>query len=328
MYRRLLFALSVLGGVLVTGTAGYLLIERWSVLDALYMTVITVATVGYAEVQPLSSGGRIFTMVVIFAGFGAMFLFVGTVVDFVFEGHWREFVEGRRMRKLVESLHDHHVVAGMGRVGLVVAHNLADEGVPFIIIDKAREAIDLADENDWPILDGDATDQDTLVAAGIERARSLVSTLDTDADNLFVTFTSRALNPELFIVARSTHESNEKRLRQAGANRVITPNEVSGRRMSTMVLHPFVSDFLDLVSHGDDVEYRLQEVSLRPDSEFAGKTIKEASVRDATGAYVLAIKGQDGHINTNPPADSLMRPHDKLVVLGTRQQLDALMRSV
>lgn len=328
MTRRLVFAFSVLGGVMVVGTIGYVVIEGWSLVDALYMTVITAATVGFSEVNPLSPAGRVLTMMVIFAGFGALLLLGGTMVDFVFEGNWRDFVEGRRMRRLMASLNDHHIVAGMGRVGSVVVRNLAEEGVQFIIIDKDREARDTADANGWPILVGDATDQDTLVAAGIERARSLVSTLDTDADNLFVTFTSRSLNPDLFIVARSTHESNEERLKQAGANRVITPNEVSGRRMSTMVLHPIVSDFLDLVTHGDDVEYRLQEVRLGPDSPYAGKSIKEARVRDVTGAYVLAIQESDGRINTNPPADSVMNAHDKLVVLGTEEQLDALMRAI
>jgi voltage-gated potassium channel len=324
----MVFAFTVLGGVLFGATVGYMLIEGWSLLDAAYMTVITVGTVGYAEVHPLSDLGRLFTMAVIFAGFGAMFLFVGTFVDFVFEGHWREFVEGRRMERAVASLENHNIVAGLGRVGSVVARSLAEEGVPFVCIDQDDDAIARADASGWPIIAGDATEQDTLVRAGIERASSLVTTLDTDADNLYVTFTSRSLNPDLFIVARSADESNEVRLAQAGANRVITPNEVSGRRMATMVLHPIVSDFLDLVTHGDEVEYQLREIRLAPGSPYAGKTIAEARVREATGAYVLAIQSREGKINTNPSPDSVMQPHDKLVVLGTEQQLEALTRSV
>lgn len=328
MLKRLTLALSALGAVLVGGTVGYMVIEKWPLFDALYMTVITVGTVGYAEIHPLSQLGRAFTMVLIFAGFGSMVLFVGTIVDFVVEGHWRDFVEDRRMSRIIDSLTNHHVVAGLGRVGSVVARSLAEEGVPFVVIDKDPEAAKEATKNDWPLIAGDATDQATLVAAGIEKARSLVSTLDTDADNLFVTFTSRSMNADVFIVARSTHESNEDRLKQAGANRVITPNEVSGRRMATMVLHPVVSDFLDLVTHGDELEFRLQEAELSGESSFAGKTIAEARVRDVTGAYVLAVKRSDGSVNTNPPADTVMQASDRLVVLGTEEQLEALMRSV
>lgn len=328
MYRRMVFAMSVLIGVLVVGTAGYVTIEGWSIFDALYMTVITVGTIGYGETHPLTQAGRAFTMLIIFAGFGAMFLFVGTVVDFIFEGHLRDLVEGRRMKRVIASLDGHTIVAGMGRVGSVVVRSLAEESVPFIIIDHSREAIDHADENGWPVLDADATDQETLIAAGVEKAKSLVSTLDTDADNLFVTFSARTLNPELFIVARSTHESNEERLRQAGANRVITPNEVSGRRMATMVMHPVVSDYLDIVTHGDDVEFRLQEVSVPSSGALAGKTIRDACIRDVTGAYVLAIQSPNGRINTNPPADAVMNASDKLVVLGTEEQLKALERAL
>jgi voltage-gated potassium channel len=328
MRRRLTFAFGVLAAVLLGGTLGYMFIEGWTWYDSLYMTVITVGTIGYEEVAPLSPVGRAFNMAVIFAGFGTMFLVVGTTVDFIFEGHWRQFVEGRRMNRRIDSLDRHHIVAGMGRVGSVVARQLADEGAPFIIIDKDKDVIELADEKDWIVLAADATDQDSLVQAGVERARSLVSTLDTDADNLFVTFTARSLNPDLFIVARSTHESNEDRLRQAGANRVITPNAVSGRRMATMVLHPVVSDFLDLVTHGEEVEFRLQEVVLGPQSQFAGKTIGESRVRDVTGAYVLAIQSPEGHVSTSPPADAMMNAHDKLVVLGTAEQLEALERTV
>jgi voltage-gated potassium channel len=292
------------------------------------MTVITVGTVGYAEVEPLTTAGRIFTMLLIFAGFGAMFFFVGTMVEFVLEGHLREFLEGRRMKKLIEGLHDHHIVAGTGRVGSVVARSLAEEGAPFIIIDQCEDCVTIADERGWPILHADATDEGVLRLAGVERARSLISTLDTDADNLFVTFTARSLNSDIFIVARSTHETAEEKIRRAGANRVITPNEISGQRMATMVLHPVISDYLDLVTHGDNVEYRLQEFELSSSSAFAGKTIKEAHVRDVTGAYILAIQDSRGMINTNPPPDSTMNAGDRLVAIGTESQLEALEKSV
>ncbi len=324
MMRRLAIALGVLGAVIVAGIAGYVLIEGWSVLDALYMTVITVGTVGYSEVHELTSGGRVFTMALIFGGFGAMIFFLGTVIDFVVEGHLRGYVEGRRMEKRIESLTGHHIVAGLGRVGSVVAAMLEEEDGAFVVIDADEERVEYAREQGWLVVEGDATAEETLYQAGVERARSLVTTLDTDADNLFVTFTARSLSSDIFIVARSSHESSEGKLRKAGANRVLTPNIIGGRRMATMVLHPVVSDFLDLVTHGDKVEFRLQEVELNGGSPLVGKTISEASVRDKTGAYILAIQSPSGTVNTNPSSDTMLEVGDRLVVLGTSSQLRSL----
>ena len=328
MYRRVIFALSGLGIVLAVGTGGYMFLGDWDFLDALYMTVITVGTVGYDEVRELSDPGRIFTMLLIFAGFGAMVFFLGTMIDFVVEGHLKGILEGRRMQRRISTLSRHHVVAGLGRVGMVVARTLAEEGVPFVVVDIDKDAIARAHEKDWIVVEGDATEEETLLAAGVDKAHSLVTALDTDADNLFVTFTSRALNADLFIVSRSTSERSESRIKKAGANRVITPNEIGGRRMAAMVTHPVISDFLDVVSHGEQVEFRLQEVELKEGCPLAGKSIKDARVRDATGAYILAVQGQDGDVNTNPSSDTVLRLGDKLVALGTEAQLNSLMDSL
>ena len=325
MYRRVILALSGLGIVLVVGTVGYMFLGDWEFIDALYMTVITVGTVGYAEVRELSDLGRIFTMLLIFAGFGVMVFFLGTMIDFVVEGHLKGLLEGRRMQRRINTLNRHHVVAGLGRVGMVVARTLAEEDVPFVVVDIDKEAIARAHEKDWIVVEGDATEEETLLAAGVDKAHSLVTALDTDADNLFVTFTSRALNADLFIVSRSTHERSEAKIKKAGANRVITPNEIGGRRMAAMVTHPVISDFLDVVSHGEQLEFRLQEIELGRDSSLTDKSIKDARVRDATGAYILAIQGQGGTVNTNPSSDTVLRPGDKLVALGTEEQLNSLM---
>lgn len=328
MKRRLLLATLVLSLVLVLGTVGYALIEGWSIFEALYMTVITVGTVGFAEVNPLSDAGRAFTMGLILIGFGALVFALGTFVDFIVEGHLRELLEGRRMQSNIERLTGHHIIAGMGRVGSVVARSLAEESVSFVVIDKDEECIARARAEGWLVVDGDASDEQTLTAAGIERAKSLVTALDSDADNLFVTFTARTMNPGVFIVARSSQEASEVKLRKAGANRVLTPNVIGGRRMAGMVLHPVVSDYLDLVTHGDGVEFRLQELEIPAASALSGSSIKNAQIRDVTGAYVLAIHSRGGDVNTNPAADTIIREGDRLVVLGTSEQIDALMRVV
>lgn len=321
MTRRLLFAAAALTGVLVVGMLGYVAIEGWSPLDSLYMTVITVGTVGFREMGPLSTAGKLFTMGLIIAGVGALGFSLGTFIDFILEGHLTGILEARRMESRIKSLTDHYILAGMGRVGSVVARMLHEEGVTFVVIDHDEETLEGVAENGWLAVHGDATDERTLRDAGVERARGLVTALDTDAENTFVTLSARALNPEIFIVSRSSNETSEAKLRKAGANRVMTPTVVGGRRMATMVLHPVVADYLDLISHGGEIEFRLEELDVSPGSKVDGKTIGELRIRHETGAFILAIKGLDGAIDTNPWADTSLRAGDRLVVFGTPSQL-------
>jgi voltage-gated potassium channel len=318
------WAFGILVGVLVAGTVGYMLIEGWGVFDALYMTTITVGTVGFSEVHPLSPAGRLFTILLIIAGVGALAYAFGQLVEFVLEGRIQDILEGRRMGRRLEELSGHTVVAGFGRVGSVVARSLADEGASFVVVDLADESETVAREADWLFVRGDATEEEILEQAGIGRAASIVSCLSSDAENLFVTVTARALNPDLFIVARSSHESTEAKLLKAGANRTITPNVISGRRMASMVLHPTVSDYLDIVSSGAGVEFRLQEIQLGRDSCFVGRSIADARIREITGAQVVAIVKGDGTVDANPSAASVLSAGERLVVLGTADQVAVL----
>ncbi|PKQ30276.1 MAG: potassium channel protein [Actinobacteria bacterium HGW-Actinobacteria-10] len=265
--------------VIVGGVVGYVFIEGVPAFDALYMTVITVATVGFTETFELSTAGRAFTMLLIVSGLGVVLFAVGTFIDFVVEGHFRRMVEGRRMASDIGHLNKHQIVAGMGRVGSVVARVLADEGARFVVVDHDVDRVKSARANGWLIVHGDASDEGVLASAGIERAYSLITALDSDAANLFVTVTARAMNSELFIVARSSHESTESKLLAAGADRIMTPNVLGGRRMANMVLHPAVSDYLDLVSHGDSVEYRMQDVPLSTASSLVGKSANRFGIR-------------------------------------------------
>ncbi len=324
MVRRVVIAASLLLAVLVAGTVGYRLIEGWGTLDSLYMTVITIATVGYREVAPLSSAGRIFTIVLIFAGVGGIAYSFGVIVEFMVEGHLRTLLEGRRMHKRIAELTGHHIVVGIGRVGSVVARSLAEEGVPFVVIDSCDECRIAAEEAGWLFVHGDATDENILREAGVERARGLVTAVDTDADNLFVALTARSLNPSIYIVARSSSVVSEAKILRSGADRVLTPNVIGGRRMADMVLHPVVSDYLDVVTHGDEIEFRLDSITVGAGSRLLGQTIREAQVRDRTGAYILAVRSAEGALNPNPPADTVFSRGDELVVLGTRAQLAEL----
>lgn len=321
--RRARTAALLLLGVLAAGTVGYMLIEGWGLLDAVYMTVITVATVGFREVHPLSEAGHWFTIALVFSGVGGIAYSIGTIAEFMVEGHLLELLEGRRMAKRIGDLRDHYVVVGMGRVGSVVCRTLGEQGVPFIVVDQCEECISEADENGWLYLQGDATSEEVLEQAGVRRAKGLVTALDTDADNLFVALTARGLNPKLYIVARSSSLTSEAKILRAGADRVITPNVIGGRRMATSLLNPLVADYLDTVTHKDELEYRLEALHVTERSELVGRSIGEARIRDVTGSFILAISsGQT--MDSNPSADRVLKAGDQLVVLGTRSQLDAL----
>ncbi len=324
MLRRLIYAISAFLAVVVIGTLGYIVIAGWPPLDALYMTVITMGGVGYREVRALDAVGQVWTMLVIVSGVGALGFAVITVTDFMVEGHFSGIMEGRRMDKRIEGLSGHHVVAGLGRVGGVVAEEFEAHGHPFVVIDTDEQALALARESGWAWIRGDATDESTLVAAGIGRSASLVTALDTDAANVFVTLTARGIAPDLLIVARATTPSAEGKLLRAGADRVITPTEIGGRRMASMVMRPKVVDFLDVVAGGQRTELKMEEILLSDGDPYVDWTIADAHIRSQTGAYVLAIHSADGSVNSNPEPDTLMRAGDRLVVLGSDEQLRML----
>jgi voltage-gated potassium channel len=285
------------------------------------MTVITMGGVGYREVHPLTQAGQIWTMFVIVSGVGALGFAVITVTDFMVEGHFSGILEGRRMDKRIAGLSGHNVVAGLGRVGRVVADEFAAHGAPFVVIDADEGALACARENRWAWIMGDATEESTLRAAGIDRASSLVTALDGDAANVFVTLTARGIAPDLLVVARATTPSAEGKLLRAGADRVITPTEIGGRRMASMIMRPRVVDFLDVVAGGQRTELRMEEIALSAGDPYDGRTIGDTHIRSETGAYVLAIHGVDGSVNSNPDPATVMKEGDRLVVLGSDEQL-------
>ncbi len=321
--RRAKTAALLLLGVIAAGTIGYTLIEGWGVRDSLYMTVITVATVGFREVYPLTAAGQWFTVALIFAGVGGIAYSIGTIAEFMVEGHLMELLEGRRMAKRISELKDHYVVVGMGRVGSVVCETLAEQKVPFIVVDRCDECVAVAEEHGWLYLQGDATTEEVLETAGVRRAKGLVTALDTDADNLFVALSARGMNQGLYIVARSSSLASENKILRSGADRVITPNVIGGRRMATSLLNPLVSDYLDIVTHNDELEYRLEALSISEGSQLVGRDMHDARIRDVTGAFILAISSAGG-MDRNPSPERVLRDGDQLVALGTRSQLDAL----
>jgi voltage-gated potassium channel len=322
--RRLLPALTLLAIITVIGIAGYVVIEGWTLTEAAYMLVITLFTIGYKEVHSLSENGMYLTMLIIITGVGTAIYIAGQAVEIIVEGEMFGYQRKKRMTREISSMKDHYIICGYGRVGHQVAEAFEASKVRYVVIDAKPETAEELEPRGTPNIIGDATSDETLIQAGIHRARSLIACSDSDVANVYVTLSARALNPTLYIVARAGLRDTEKKLLMAGANRVISPYLIAGRRMAAMAARPVTSDFLDLVTHGGQVEFSLHEIVVPQGSPLASKTLAEADVRGTTGATVLAMRRADGSFNLQPSSASRLTENDILVVLGAPEQIDRL----
>lgn len=323
--RSLPRAAIALSALLVVGVAGYHWLEGLSFIDSLYMTVITVTTVGFGEVRTLDPAGRLFTMGLIVAGGGIAAYTITTGMEYLVSGQWRTQWLERRKRRMLSELSEHVIVCGFGRVGRNVAAELQSEGVPFVVIEKDSERMALARRSGHLAIHGNAANDNLLEQAEITRARGLVAALDSDAENVYVTLTARGLNPRLFIVARANFEESESKLIRAGANRVLLPYTISGRRMVTMLLRPEVADFLDEISRASGMELLLEQVLVMEGSPLAGLTLSDARRQQDLDVTVLAYKASGTAMNMRPGPDTVLQPGMQVLALGTRDQLRRLM---
>ncbi len=318
---RLLVPLALIVALLTVGTAGYVAIEGWSVADALYMTVITVSTVGYSEIHPLSGAGRAFTVALIIGGVGTLFYALTTAVAWIVEHHMgHEFVQ-QQVRRRARSLRDHVIVCGYGRVGRSAARELREERVPLIVVEQDEGRAEQATSEGFLTLQGDAAQDETLRAAGIERARGLLVAVDDDARSVFITISGRALNSTIAIVARAATAETEAKLRYAGADRVVSPFALSGQRMAALITRPNVVDLVETAMSRGDIKYAIEEFVLAEDSPFVGRALAELDLRERTGATILALLKRDGEIVTSPAGDTRLAAGDTLIAIGTREQL-------
>jgi voltage-gated potassium channel len=310
-------------GLVLIGTAGYHFIEGWPYFDALYMSVITLTTVGFAEVRPLSIGGRIFTMAFSLIGIFTAFFAGGEIVRRWASGELRVLLGRQRWDKTMSSLSDHVVVCGYGRMGKVVCQEFERLAMPFIVIDSNAEALTEFSLKHGIPLHGNATDDETLKKAGIERARSLVTVVASDAENLFITMSARLLNEGISIIARSEEDTTAAKLIRAGATRVISPYVLSGSRVAQAVVRPTVLDFIDLATRREHIALQLEEVVITPKSNLAGTTVGTSRIRPNHNVIVVAIKRKSASATTfNPSDDESLSAGDTLVLLGARDQLD------
>jgi voltage-gated potassium channel len=319
-WRRLRLALTVLACVMVVGTVGYLLLG-FTLLEAVYQTVTTVTTVGFREVRPLSDAGVVFTIVLILLGVGTALYALGVLIQTLVEGDLHDVFGRRRMERKIADIERPVIVCGWGRVGRAIAADVADAGAQPVIVDRDVERLEAAP---YPWVTGDATDDAVLRRAGLDRARALVAALDTDAANLFVTVSARALRPDLFIVARVRVDESVEKLRRGGADRVVNPQSIGGARMAAFVMQPHVTEFLDVVMHDRDIEFHLEEVTVAPGSPIVGNSLREAQIRERTGALVLALREESGRFSTNPSPDTRLDGGQVLIAIGTPRELAAL----
>ncbi len=313
--------LAMVVAVFLVGTLGYVVMEGWSPFDAFYMTAITVTTVGFREVGPLDVAGRVWTVLLAVVGVALLFGFVGIVAESLVVEATSGEREARRMARTVEALRGHFVLCGYGRVGSTVAHELRHDGEAVVVIDILPASLDRARADGFLVVEGDATNDATLRAAGIERARGLITTIDSDANNVYVILSARAINRGLFVVGRANAAGSEAKLAQAGADRVVSPYTMAGHRIASLAMRPRVVDYIDAaLSHGE-LAFSLEEVTVRDGDSIAGCTVGE--LRDR-GIFTLAVVRDGGGYAANPGPERRLAPGETLIVSGSADTLTSL----
>lgn len=321
---RLIFVLGLVGALLLSGTCGYMVIEGWGWHDAFFMTVITLSTVGYGEVRPLTVTGESFTILLILLGVGGVAYTFSTLADYIVAGELNGFLRRQRMTREISKLRNHYIICGYGRVGQQVARGLRANNYDVVVIDAADARIGDFEEEGLHYVIGDAASDPVLQQAGIEHASGLCTCLPSDATNVFVVLSARTFNPDLFIISRGNQPESERKLRIAGANQVINPYTITGHRMAAQLLHPSVVEFLDVIVRAGELELRIEEIKIHEISSMSGKSLIECNVRGDTGVNVLAIRRHDGRLYTHFPSDFTLNVGDLLIGLGTQQQLSQL----
>lgn len=326
---RLRKAALALGTIVVGGTAGYMVLEGWGFLDALYMTMITISTVGYGEVNELDTSGRLWSIALIITGASVLVYATSSFVELVLEGTIRGYFARRRMEGAIDRLNGHYILCGYGRVGRKIAQEFANEDVEFVVIDQEESEVERCLEEGYLALRGNASDNAVLEAAGIKRAKGLVAAVDSDADNLFVTFSARRINPELRIVARANSEESAAKLTQAGADRSLSPYAVEGRRLAAFAIQPEIIDFLDIVAHSKrGLKLSLEEIEVPADSPLGSSTSGRIKDAEQTGAKIVAVLDENSNLDTAPSLNDEILPGTTLIVLGTGEQVTRLDRFI
>ena len=323
-FKSISILLGLVLGIVLMGTVGYMFIEKYRLLDAFYMTVITIGTVGFREIQPLSDVGKIFTAFLIIMSFGSFGYVITTFTKFMVEGFFKNYFQFTKMKNKIAKLKDHVIVCGYGNNGAETVHELYEHNEKVVIVEKVPEIIEKIRKNpDLYFIDGDATNENVLKECNIESAKALITTMPNDADNLYIVLTAKELNNKITIVSRASDENSIKKLKRAGANNVIMPDKIGGNRMAKLVAQPDVVEFMEFIFLQQGRDIKVEEVSCYH-SVFINKSIRDLDVRNASGANILGIRTTDGNYHINPSAATIIQSDDKLFVLGSPTQVEKL----
>jgi len=326
--NRLFRIVAGLAVVFVTGTVGYWAIEGWTWLESLYMTMITVTTIGFGEVHPLSEWGRIFTIFLIAIGFGVVLYAAVTTTGWLIEGEVEKTFSRRKSMKSIEKIKDHFIICGFGRMGSFVAHEFHARGMPFVIVERDLEVQNKVMEAGFLLAPGDATEEDVLRRANIKKARGLVSVLNTDASNVYAVLTAKEFNPSLQVVARAGEDSARKKLMRAGADRVISPYQIGGLRIVMGILKPTVMSFLELAMDHKELNIEIEELQVAENSVYSGKRLVDTGIRKDLNLIIIAVKKKNGEMVFNPGSDTLIEDNDTLITMGDKKNLEYLEKQV
>lgn len=327
IHKRLLRVMTALAAVFTIGVLGYSAIEGWSLFDSLYMTVITIASVGYGEIHPLTTEGRLFTIILILCGSATLIYGLSILTAFVVEGDLTDILRRRNMMKKIGGLEGHFIVCGMSATGRYVIEELKKTGRSFVVIERDPERVRALCDAGILAIEGDATNDAVLQTARITSAGGLLTTLHTDADNLFVVVTARGLNPSLRIIAKAICEESERKLRQVGADSVIMPNFIGGLRMASEMIRPSVVTFLDVMLRSQDATVRVEEINIPEGSHLVGQTLAQSALLDVEGVTVVAIAGGSGSYRFNPPRELVLKHGDVVIVMGIVENILRLQQS-
>jgi voltage-gated potassium channel len=310
--------------ILFIGSVGYMLIEGWGFLDSLYMTVITITTVGFGEVREVTVLGRIFTILIIFFGIGIIAYILGMVAQTMVELQVRSIIGRRKLGQKMKSIKNHYIICGYGRIGKIIARELAAKKMPLVVIDSDPEEKQTMENEQTPYIIDDATSEEVLMEAGVDRAKGLVSVVASDADNLFITITARGLNPEIFILARADEEHTEKKLLRAGANKVVMPYLIGGHKMAQTLIKPAVTDFIDFAVGNREMGLEMGELVVSEKSRLNGAALIDSGIRQEMDVIIVAIRTKEGEMRFNPSSQTRIEAGDTLISLGKSTDLEKL----
>jgi voltage-gated potassium channel len=322
-FRKICQWAASLLALLIFGSLGFVWLEGWDFFDALYMTVTTLTTVGYGEIHPLDRIGRIYNMVLILTGMGVMLYIVGSLARVVIEGELQSVLGRRKLIKHIKRLKNHYIICGFGRIGEIIARQLTGRGLSLVVVESDPALLSRLEAGGYSFINGDATRDEVLLEAGIERAKGLVAVVGSDADNVYIVLTARSLNPQLFIVARGEEPGSEQKLLRAGADKVESPYHMGGQKMAHTILHPTVVTFMELAMK-EGVDWSMEEIAVGQTSALLGVPLADSGIRQKLDLILVAIKRADGEMLFNPSYETPILAGDTLIALGLRKNLDAL----